>query len=50
MQWTLQINCVSPSEIKKEGCNDLFMEAAGQNLFLLGGYIDKSDVFQIPKN
>ena len=33
-----------------ESCNDRFLETAGQNLFLLGGYIGKSDVFQVPKN
>ena len=50
MHWTLQTSCVLPSEVKKkEDCNDRFLETAGQNLFLLGGNIDKSDVFHIPK-
>ena len=35
--------------IEKIGCNNRFLETTGQNLFLLGGYIDKSVVFQIPK-
>ena len=48
MHWTLQTSFVLLSEVKrKKACIDRFVETDSQNLFLLGGYIAESDVFQI---